>query len=171
MKNALMAALVLFLALPQVTSAQAKPDFSGHLDVRRGQERPGAGTRGWRRWRRRARRRPHGRRSSDCIDHQADGRRADAWIGRRPRARRRLSTSSTAARARTPSAWARRHRKPVWDGSKIVIATTQTVQGRGGEITIDSKDIYSVDGKTLTIETTRNTPAGDQTRKLIYTKS
>ena len=29
MKNALMAALVLFLALPQVTSAQAKPDFSG----------------------------------------------------------------------------------------------------------------------------------------------
>src|SRR5688572_25873064 len=61
--------------------------------------------------------------------------------------------------------------KAAWDGSKIVIATTQTVQGRGGEITIDSKEIYSVDGKTLTIETTRNTPAGAQTRKLVYTKN
>jgi hypothetical protein len=61
--------------------------------------------------------------------------------------------------------------KAAWEGSKLVIATTQTVQGRGGEITIDSKDIYSVEGNTLTIDTTRNTPAGAQTRKLIYTKS
>ncbi len=61
--------------------------------------------------------------------------------------------------------------KAAFEGSKLVIATTQTVQGRGGEITIDSKEIYSVDGTTLTIETTRNTPAGAQTRKLIYTKS
>ena len=61
--------------------------------------------------------------------------------------------------------------KAAFEGSKLVIATTQTVQGRGGEITIDSKDIYSVEGNTLTIETTRNTPAGAQTRKLIYTKS
>jgi hypothetical protein len=61
--------------------------------------------------------------------------------------------------------------KATWDGAKLVVATTQTVQGRGGEITIDSKEVYSVDGKTLTIETTRNTPAGAQTRKLIYTKN
>ena len=61
--------------------------------------------------------------------------------------------------------------KAVWDGARLVITTTQTVQGRGGEITIDSKEIYSVQGPTLTIETTRTTPAGEQTRKLIYTKS
>ena len=62
--------------------------------------------------------------------------------------------------------------KAVWDGPRLVVTTTQTVQGRGGgEITINSKEIYSVQGNVLTIETTRTTPAGDQTRKLIYTKN
>jgi len=61
--------------------------------------------------------------------------------------------------------------KAVWDGPRLVITTNQTVQGRGGEITIDSKDVYSVQGGVLTVETTRTTPAGAQTRKLIYTKS
>ena len=60
--------------------------------------------------------------------------------------------------------------KAVWDGARLVVTTTQTVQGRGGEITINSKEIYSVQGPTLTIETTRTTPGGEQTRKLIYTK-
>ena len=61
--------------------------------------------------------------------------------------------------------------KAVWDGPRLVVTTTQTVQGRGGEITINSKEIYSVQGNVLTIETTRTTPAGDQTRKLVYTKN
>ena len=61
--------------------------------------------------------------------------------------------------------------KAVWDGARLVVTTTQTVQGRGGEITINSKEIYSVQGNVLTIETTRTTPAGEQTRKLIYTKN
>ena len=61
--------------------------------------------------------------------------------------------------------------KAVWDGPRLVVTTTQTVQGRGGEITINSKEIYSVQGNVMTIETTRTTPAGDQTRKLIYTKN
>ncbi len=62
------------------------------------------------------------------------------------------------------------HSKAAWDGSRLVITTTQTVQGRGGEITVNSKEIYSVQGSTLTIETTRTTPMGEITRKLIYTK-
>jgi hypothetical protein len=63
--------------------------------------------------------------------------------------------------------------KAVWDGPRLVVTTTQTMQGRGGggEITITSKEIYSVSGNVLTIETTRTTPMGDQTRKLIYTKN
>jgi hypothetical protein len=62
--------------------------------------------------------------------------------------------------------------KAAWDGARIAIATTQTVQGRGGqEITVESKEIYSRDGNTLTIETTRTTPFGTQNRKLLYTKS
>lgn len=62
--------------------------------------------------------------------------------------------------------------KATWDGDKVVIATTQTMQGRGGgEVTIESKEIYSVSGNVLTIETTRTTPFGTQNRKLVYTKS
>jgi hypothetical protein len=61
--------------------------------------------------------------------------------------------------------------KAVWDGPRLVVTTTQTVQGRGGEITINSKETYSVSGNVLTIESTRTTPAGEQTRKLIYTKN
>jgi hypothetical protein len=61
--------------------------------------------------------------------------------------------------------------KAAWDGARLVITTTQTIQGRGGEITVNSKEIYSVQGPMLTIETTRTTPAGEQTRKLIYTKN
>jgi hypothetical protein len=61
--------------------------------------------------------------------------------------------------------------KAVWDGPRLVVTTTQTMQGRGGEVTVNSKEVYSVQGNVLTIETTRTTPAGDQTRKLIYTKN
>ena len=62
--------------------------------------------------------------------------------------------------------------KATWDGAKLVITTTQTVQGRGGnDVTVESKELYSRDGNTLTIEGTRTTPFGTQNRKLIYTKS
>jgi hypothetical protein len=62
--------------------------------------------------------------------------------------------------------------KAAWDGPRLVVSTTQTMQGRGGgEMTITSKEIYSVAGNVLTIETTRTTPMGEQTRKLIYTKN
>ena len=62
--------------------------------------------------------------------------------------------------------------KATWDGAKLVVASTQTMQARGGgePMTVESKDVYSVDGKVLTIETTRTTPAGAVSRKLVYTK-
>jgi hypothetical protein len=60
--------------------------------------------------------------------------------------------------------------KASWDGARLVIATTQTVQGRGGEVTIESKDVYSREGGVLTIETARTTPFGTLNRKLIYTR-
>jgi hypothetical protein len=61
--------------------------------------------------------------------------------------------------------------KALWEGSGLVIQTSQTMQGRGGgEITVESKEVYSVSGNVLTIETTRTTPFGTQNRKLIYTK-
>jgi hypothetical protein len=170
MKHALMAALVLFLALPQVTWAQAKPDFSGTWTFDEAKSDPaparaggggGGGGRGGGRMggapataltiKQTAAELTMDKttaQGAQTVVYKLDGSESKNTIGMGP------ATS-----------------KAAWDGSKIVIATTQTVQGRGGEITIDSKDIYSVEGNTLTIETTRNTPAGAQTRKLIYTKS
>ena len=58
-----------------------------------------------------------------------------------------------------------------WNGPTVVIATKQTVQGRGGEITVESKDVYSREGNTLVIQTTRTTPFGTQNRKLVYNKN
>jgi hypothetical protein len=169
MKYALMAALVLFLALPQAALAQAKPDLSGTWTFDEAKSDPaparagggGGGGRGGGRMggapatpmtiKQTAGELSMDRttaQGSQTIVYKLDGSESTNTIGMGP------ATS-----------------KAMWDGNKLVVTTTQTVQGRGGEITINSKDIYSVQGNVLTIETTRTTPAGDQTRKLIYTKS
>jgi hypothetical protein len=63
--------------------------------------------------------------------------------------------------------------KAMWDGAKLAITTSQTMQGRGGgdPIAVEVKEIYSLDGGALTIERTQTTPAGATTRKLVYDKS
>src|SRR5688572_20289759 len=167
MKHALMAALVLSMALPTALLAQAKTDFSGTWTFDEAKSDPaparagGGGGRGGGRMggapatamtikqtptelsmdRTTAQ-------GAQTVVLKLDGTDSQNTIGMGP------ATS-----------------KAVWDGARLVVTTTQTVQGRGGEITINSKEIYSVAGNVLTIETTRTTPAGDQTRKLIYTKN
>lgn len=170
MKNALMAALVFSIALPAAVMAQAKTDLSGTWTFDEAKSDPaparaggggGGGGRGGGRMggapatamtikqtpmelsmdRTTAQ-------GAQTIVYKLDGTESKNTIGMGP------ATS-----------------KAVWDGARLVITTTQTVQGRGGEITINSKEIYSVQGNVLTIETTRTTPGGEQTRKLIYTKS
>jgi hypothetical protein len=63
--------------------------------------------------------------------------------------------------------------KAAWDGSKLVITTNQTMQGRGGgdPISIEVKETYSMDGGVLTVERTQTTPGGTNTRKLVYDKA
>jgi len=62
--------------------------------------------------------------------------------------------------------------KAKWDGANLVIESTQTMSGAQGEMTITSKEVWSLgtDG-SLTITTTRTTPRGDMTTKTVYTKS
>jgi hypothetical protein len=161
-----MTALALLLALPSLVVAQAKPDFSGTWTFDEAKSDPaparagGGGGRGGGRMggapaTAMTIKQTAGELSMDrttaqgaqTVVYKLDGSESTNTIGMGP------ATS-----------------KAMWDGNKLVITTTQTVQGRGGEITINSKDIYSVQGNVLTIETTRTTPGGDQTRKLIYTK-
>lgn len=60
--------------------------------------------------------------------------------------------------------------KASWEGATLVIATTQSFEGPNGTITIESREVYSVNGAVLTIQTTRTTPGGTQNRKLVYNK-
>jgi hypothetical protein len=169
MKHALMATLVFSIVLPTALMAQAKTDFSGTWTFDEAKSDPaparagggGGGGRGGGRMggapatamtikqtpaelsmdRTTAQ-------GAQTVVYKLDGTDSQNTIGMGP------ATS-----------------KAVWDGARLVVTTSQTVQGRGGEITINSKDIYTVQGDVLTIETTRTTPAGEQTRKLIYTKN
>ena len=56
--------------------------------------------------------------------------------------------------------------KAVWNGATLTITTTRDVGGN----TITTKDVYSMDGANLVRTNTNTTPAGDVTRKVVYTK-
>jgi hypothetical protein len=170
MKHALMAALVFSLALPMAVMAQAKTDFAGTWTFDEAKSDPaparaggggGGGGRGGGRM--------GGAPATAMTIKQTAGEltldRTTAQ-GAQTVVLKLDGSESTNTIGMGPAA-----SKAVWDGARLVVTTTQTVQGRGGEITINSKEIYSVQGNVLTIETTRTTPAGEQTRKLIYTKN
>lgn len=59
-----------------------------------------------------------------------------------------------------------------WDGDKLVTESTQTMSGPNGEMTIKSKEMRSLasDG-TMLVETTRETPRGTSTSKLVFKKT
>ena len=59
-----------------------------------------------------------------------------------------------------------------WDGDKLVTESTQTVNGPNGEMTIKSKEVRTLtaDG-TMVVETTRETPRGTNTSKLVFKKT
>jgi len=173
MKYALMAALVLFVALPPVVLAQARTDLSGTWTFDEAKSDP-----------------PPARAGGGGGGGGGGGRGGGRMGGAPPTAMTIKQTAGELTMDRTTAQGAQTVvlkldgsestntvgmgpavSKAVWDGPRLVVTTTQTVQGRGGEITIDSKEIYSVAGDTLTIETTRTTPMGAVTRKLIYTKS
>jgi len=61
--------------------------------------------------------------------------------------------------------------KAKWEGANLVIESTQTMSMGGNEVTITSKEIWTLgtDG-AITVGTTRTTPRGEMTSKTVYTK-
>jgi hypothetical protein len=164
-------ALALVLALPSLVFAQAKTDFSGTWTFDEAKSDPaparagggGGGGRGGGRM-------GGAPATAMTIKQTATELSMDRTMAQGPQTvvLKLDGTDSTNTIGMGPAT-----SKAVWDGPRLVVTTTQTMQGRGGggEVTITSKEIYSVSGNVLTIETTRTTPAGEQTRKLIYTKN
>jgi hypothetical protein len=60
--------------------------------------------------------------------------------------------------------------KASWDGANLVITGKQAISTPQGDIQIDTKDVYSVSGSTLMLTTSRTTPRGENTRKLVFNK-
>jgi hypothetical protein len=60
--------------------------------------------------------------------------------------------------------------KASWDGGNLVLAGKQAITPQQGEIEIDTKEVDSVSGSTLTVTRTRTTPRGEITRKLVFNK-
>ena len=58
------------------------------------------------------------------------------------------------------------------DGS-LKLSTSRTVNGPQGEVTMTTKETWklSADGKTLTVDRESTSPRGNQTSKLVFTKS
>jgi hypothetical protein len=56
-----------------------------------------------------------------------------------------------------------------WEGSSLVIETTREFNG----MTITTKEVrtLSADGKTMTVDSTSQTPQGEVKRKVVYAKS
>jgi hypothetical protein len=60
--------------------------------------------------------------------------------------------------------------KAAWDGANLVLTGKQAVSTPQGNFEIDAKEVYSVAGAVLTVTTTRTTPRGENTRKLVFNK-
>ena len=59
--------------------------------------------------------------------------------------------------------------KAKWDGASLVIESTRDIQG----MSMTTKDVRKLDGggKEMKVETTIQTPQGEQKRNVVYTKS
>ena len=167
MIKSLMAALAVCIALPSTGLAQAKPDFSGAwtFDEVKSDPAPARGGGGGR---------GGGRMggapaTTMTIKQTATELTIDRAMVQGPQTAvfKLDGSESTNTIGMGPAS-----SKAIWSGATLVVTTTQTMQGRGGgEMTVESKEIYSRDGDTLTIETTRTTPMGTRVRKLVYLKS
>jgi hypothetical protein len=61
--------------------------------------------------------------------------------------------------------------KASWDGGNLVLTGKQAIATPNGDIEIDTKEVYSLAGNVLTVTTTRTTPRGENTRKLVFNKA
>lgn len=58
-------------------------------------------------------------------------------------------------------------------GGKLTLSSSRTISGQMGEMTITTKETWSLseDGKTLTVKRETQTPRGTQTSEMVFTKS
>ena len=163
MKRVMVLAVAAAVVLPFAARAQSKPDFSGTwtMDTAKSDPAPqrrggggggggGGGTLTIKQTGTELAITTEGRQGPQTMTYKLDGSESSNQVMGRGGAQ---SVKSTAK----------------WDGSSLVIETTRDFQG----ISITTKEVRRLDtgGKEMTVESTTQTPQGEQKRKVVYTKS
>jgi hypothetical protein len=171
-KNVFALALAAALAVPALTLAQAKADLSGtwNFDEAKsdpaggpgggggGGGRPGGGGGG----------RMGGGTPSKLVIKQTAG---ELTIERTlPNGTETAVYKLDGSESTNKTGMGESKTKASWDGANLVLTGKQAISTPQGDIEIDSKEVYSLSGTVLTITTTRTTPRGENTRKLVFNK-
>jgi len=158
MKRFMLAATMAAVILPFAAHAQGKPDFSGTwtLDTAKSDPAPqgrgggGAATLTIKQTASELSIQSEGRQGPQTMTYKLDGSESKNEQMGRGGAQTIVS-------------------KAKWDGSSLVIDTTRDIQG----MSITTHEVRKLDngGKEMKVETTIQTPQGEQKRNVVYTKS
>lgn len=61
--------------------------------------------------------------------------------------------------------------KVAWDGPRLVATTKRSYAGPQGEITVETKEVYSLDNGVLTVDRTQTVDGRSINGKTVYTRS
>src|SRR5207247_4084319 len=157
MKRVLLLAMATAVIVPFHVRAQTKPDFSGTwtLDTAKSDPPPqgrgggGAGSVTIKQTGAELAVTSEGRQGPQTMTYKLDGSESTNQVMGRGGAQAVKSTAK-------------------WDGSSLVIDTTRDMNGT----TVTTKEVRRLDsgGKEMVVETTAQTPQGEQKRKIVYTK-
>ena len=153
------AAVGLALALPALAGAQNKADFSGTWNVDPAKSDPPPQGRG-----------PAmgGGLTTKLVITQSASELIAVTTNARGETRTVYKLDGSDTNETTPMGTSKS--KVSWDGGKLVVNRVQTITTPGGSFEITSKEVYTLEGKVLTLVTSRTMPMGTTTRKTVFNK-
>jgi hypothetical protein len=154
--------LAVVLALPAIATAQAKPDFSGKWiqDMEKSDAAGGPGGGGGRG--------PAGpqnvtitQSATELILERETPNGAIKTVYKLDGTVSENSTGRGASKT-----------KSTWEGATLVTAGTQTMSMQGNEVTLDTKEVRSLEADgTMVVVTTTKSQMGERTRKIVFKKA
>jgi hypothetical protein len=166
-KRILAIAVALAVAVPALTFGQAKTDFSGTWSFDEAKSDPAGGPGGGGGGGRPGGGRGGGPPSKLVIKQTAGEVTIEQTL---PNGAQTVVYKLDGSESVNKLAMGESKAKASWDGANLVIAGQQSISTPQGDFEIGLKDVYTLASGVLTITSTRVTPRGEATRKLVYNK-
>jgi hypothetical protein len=148
----------LALALPALAGAQNKTDFSGTWNVDTAKSDPAPqGGRG-----------AGGGPTTKLVITQSATELIAVTTNARGETRTVYKLDGSDINETTPSGTSTS--KVSWDGGKLVVNRVQKITTPQGSGEITSQEVYTLEGKVLTLVTSRTMPMGSTTRRTVFNK-